>query len=490
MTESGQLLSLVFAPDGKSLACGIGKDVRIYDLLSEAPGRVVTSHHYGVTSVAFTPDGAAIISGSHDHTVKRTSLATGRDEWHAPGSFEQVNSVALSEDGSLLATGSSDGRFALGVRKAGTKGIGPGAVRLWDARTGRLIRRLGDPADQIMAVALSPSGQVVIAGGGSPGGKGVVSVWNAATGAPLWSVGDHAAEVLAVAFAPDGSSLASGSADGQIKIRDPRTGSVMRTLAGHVRGATSLAFSADGVALACGRGDGTTSLWEIQTGHQIRTFRPARSQAGVIKDDRPITSIALSRDGETLATCTAGVNQTFAEPVRIWDVRTGELKRQFSEPTIAGRPMALSPDGTVIATGGKSVRLWDARTGKPLRDLMGHLKRTQSIAFSADGRLLFSGGSYGTTNAWEVATGRHLVTLFAFPEQRDGAVEEEWLAYHPDGYYNGSSDVDRFLAWRVGSELLTPASLGPAAPPSRTAGVCPETRPRESRLALSGPIHD
>jgi WD40 repeat protein len=174
-----------------------------------------------------------------------------------------------------------------------------------------------------------------------------------------------------------------------------------------------------------------------------------------------MTSISLSRDGETLATCTAGVNQTFAEPVRIWDVRTGELKRQFSEPAITGRPMALSPDGAVLATGGKTVRLWDARTGKPLRELFGHLKRTQSITFSADGRLLVSGGSYGTTNAWEVATGRHLVTLFAFPERRNGTVEEQWLAYHPDGYYDGSPGVDRLLAWRVGDELLTAASLGP-----------------------------
>jgi WD40 repeat protein len=461
VTGSGPLLSLAFAPDGKSLACGIGSEVWLYDLASEAAGRIVTSHHYGVTSVAFTPDGVGIISGSHDHTVKRTSIATRREEWEAAGAFEQVNSVALSADGALLATGSSDGRFARGVRPAGAKGIGPGSVRLWDARTGRLLRRLGESSDQIMAVALSRDGGRIAAGGASRDGAGVVHVWNAAGGAPVWSMRDHAAEVLAVAFAPDGSTLASASADGLINVREPETASVARGMPGHAGGATSLAFSADGAALACGGGDGTTSLWEVRSGKRIRTFRAADLRAGTNKGDRPMTSIALSRDGGTLATCTAGVNQSFAEPVSLWDVRTGELMRKFSAPPITGRPVALSPDGALLATGGKTVRLWDARTGKLLRELFGHLKRTQSITFSADGRVLVSGGSYGTTNLWEVATGRHMVTLFAFPERRAGAIEEEWLAYQPDGYYDGSTGVDRLLAWRVGDELLTPESLGP-----------------------------
>src|SRR5204862_4021064 len=100
------------------------------------------------------------------------------------------------------------------------------------------------------------------------------------------------------------------------------------------------------------------------------------------------------------------------------------------------------------------------RTGKQLRELFGHQKKTQAITFSADGRLLVSGGSYGTTNAWEVATGRHLVTLFTFSESREGKVVDDWLAYHPDGYYDGSPGVERYLAWRVDEDLQMPDSLG------------------------------
>jgi len=474
---SGRLQSLAFAPDGKALVCGVGTEVRLYNLPAGTPARVVATHHEGVTSVAFTPDGAAILSGSHDHTVKRTDLANGREEWRTPGSFEQVNSVALSDDGSLLATGGGDGRFAVGLREAGAKGIGPGAVRIWDARTGRLLRRLGDPAEQIMAVALSPDGGLVAGGGGRPDGKGVVRLWTIADGSPTWSTADQDAEVLAVAFAPDGSSFASAGADGLIRIRDPQTGTAVRTLPGHGRGATSLAYSVDGANLACGAGDGTAVLWVVRTGEKVRTFRPSYSRGGTFRGDRPITSIALSRDGGTLATCTAGVNQGFAEPVRLWDARTGELKREFSEPLVTGRPMALSPDGSVLATGGKSVKLWDARTGERLRELIGHLKRTQSFAFSANGKRLFCGGSYGTTNTWDVETGKHLVTLFAFPDPL-GELEDAWLAYHPDGYYDGSPGIDRFLAWRVDEDLKTPEALGTLLHrPERIAEALKQHRP-------------
>jgi WD40 repeat protein len=457
--DTGRLLSLTIAPDGGSLACGLGREVRLYELSSAGAGYVLTTHDDGVTSVAFTADGRAVISGSHDQTVQRTSAGTGKPDWRAPGWYEQVNAVALSLDGSLLATGSSDGRVALGARQPGEQRTGPGAVRLWDARTGRMLRQLGGGTEQIMAVSISPDGGRVAAAGGGADGEGVVAVWET-SGSKVWSVGDHGEEVLAVAFAPDGSAVASGDAAGVIKVRDSRTGALMTLLEGHPGGATSLEFTADGKALVCGGGHGVAVLWEVGSGTRLRTFGSTSTQAASARWDQPMTSVALSRDGTTLATCTSAVNQTFAEPVRIWDVASGRLVREFADPMVSGRPMALSPDGSVIATGGKTVRLWDARTGKLLRELLGRLKRTQSIVFSADGRRVVSGGSYGTTNVWEAATGRHLVTLIGLPDA-EGRGVDDWLAYHPDGFYAGSPGVERWLAWRVGDEFVTGARLEP-----------------------------
>jgi WD40 repeat protein len=460
VSEPGRMRSLAVAPDGRSLVCGVGKDVKLYNLSSQTPGRVVATHDFDVTSVAFTPDGATVISGSHDHTVKRVSLASGKTEWHAPGHYEQVNSVAISQDGALLATGSSDGRFAARILKAEARGLGPGAVRLWDARTGRLLRRLGSPREQIMAVALSPDGRRVIAGGADENGAGVVRAWDTATGAIAWSKADHPAEVLAIAYTPDGTAVATAAADGMVQLRDPATGVPVRSLAGHERGATSLAFSADGATLVCGDGRGTARVWDVRTGRILQTCRTATSMAWTVTTDRLFTPVALTPDGGTLITCPATMGNTYGEPLRFWDTKTGELKRTIDNPAHSARPIALSPDGTILAAGGKSIRLIDLRTGEKLREFTGHLKKTQSIAFSADGRLIFAGGSYGTTNAWEVATGRHLVTLFAFPKNQNGAIVDDWLAYHPDGYYDGSPGVERYLGWRVGDEFQTPETIG------------------------------
>jgi WD40 repeat protein len=460
VSAEGRMLCVAISPGGTSLACGVDKHVLLYDLANNGDHRVVTSHDATVTSVAFTPDGEAIVSGSHDQTAKRTSIASGKVEWRAPGYLEQVNSVALSDDGALLVTGSSDHRCARGKLAAEARQIGPGAVRLWDARTSRMLRRLGEPAEQVMAVAISSDGRRVTAGGAIASG-GFLNVWDTGTGQLTWSTKEPKKEVLAIGFSADGRWLAAGAGDGLVTIHDAQSGSIVRSLAGHKGGVTSLAFSRDGETLVCGEAHGGARIWNAQTGRLVHACPAASSAAEGFTIDRLMNSIGLSRDGATLAVCASSVNNEFVDAVRIWDMRTGKVLRDFAAEKIHGRPMALSPDGAILATGGKSVKLWDVHSGKMLRELFGHLKRTQSIVFSADGRLVFAGGSYGTTNVWDAATGNHLITLFAFAGDRRDASADDWLAYTPEGYYDGSPGIERYLAWRVGDELVTPKTLGP-----------------------------
>src|SRR5262249_40547382 len=224
----------------------------------------------------------------------------------------------------------------------------------------------------------------------------------------------------------------------------------------HDGGATSIAFCADGALLACVDGHGATRIWDAKTGRLLRTCKAPGSHAAAATGHRLFTSLALSPDGRTLFSSEGG----FDGPVRFWDTQTGELKKEFADKGHGAQPVALSPDGSILAAGGKTIKLWDVRTGKLVRELFGHLKITYSITFSADGRLLVRGGSYGTTNLWEVATGRHLVTLFTFPEGRKGKVVDDWLAYHPEGNYDAPVALAAYLAWRVGEDLRTPDSVG------------------------------
>src|SRR5437868_4091397 len=100
----------------------------------------------------------------------------------------------------------------------------------------------------------------------------------------------------------------------------------------------------------------------------------------MVKSRSAILKRARFRE-RSLATCASSVNDEWVDPLRIWDARTGTLQRDFAAEKIHGPPMALSPDGSIVATGGKSIKLWDVRTSKLLRELFGHLKRTQSITF-------------------------------------------------------------------------------------------------------------
>src|SRR5262249_53569581 len=147
LVESGRLLSLAFASDGRQLACGIGDAVRLYEIPTGRPAGVAATHDGEVTAVEFTPDGGAIVSGGHDRSVLVTELPSRTERLKLCGYWEQVNSVAVSRDGKMIASGSSDIRYAEGKRKGSNPGLGPGGVRLWEAATGRLVRRLGNPLD-------------------------------------------------------------------------------------------------------------------------------------------------------------------------------------------------------------------------------------------------------------------------------------------------------------------------------------------------------
>jgi dipeptidyl aminopeptidase/acylaminoacyl peptidase len=241
-----------------------------------------------------------------------------------------VDSVAVSPDGSLVATG-ADG------------------VRLYDARTGALLRAIGDGWDQKgpggRGVAFSPDGRTLAAAGFHR--DKLVGIFDVQTGKRLQSLAGHTEwEIDALAFSPDGKLLAWSDRAGGLRVCDVDGGRTVHRPGGNAgAGASSLCFSPDGALLACGQ-NSLVVVWDTVTWKEVR--RLGGHEGGVF-------DLAFTPDGRSLAT---GCYDT---KVRLWEVATGEERCRFEGHRDRVYRIGISPDGRTVASGSADgeVLLWD-----------------------------------------------------------------------------------------------------------------------------------
>ena len=291
--------------------------------------KTLIGHTAAVVSIAFSPDGKAIASGSWDNTIRLWNADTGTHIRTLTGHTDGIWSVAFSPDGTTLASGSRDD-----------------TIRMWDADTGAHIRTLTGHTSCVYSVAFSPDGQTIASGGID------IRLWDAKTGAHIRTLTRHWDTVYSVAFSPDGTTLASGNVDGTIRMWDADTGAHIRTLTGHTDSVWSVAFSPDGTTLASGSWDDTIRMWDADTGAHIRTL---------IGHTSWVYSVAFSPDGTTLAS--GGVD------IRLWDAKTGAHKRTLTGHTRMVNSVSFSPDGQTLASGSGDniVRLWKLTSPRPAK---------------------------------------------------------------------------------------------------------------------------
>ncbi|MEM4413247.1 MAG: right-handed parallel beta-helix repeat-containing protein, partial [Candidatus Caldarchaeum sp.] len=249
------VFSVAFSPDGRLLASGSWQEIKLWEVGSGQLVRTLSGHTDEVHSVAFSPDGRLLASGSRQE-IKLWDVASGREVRTLSGHTSWVTSVAFSPDGRLLASGSWDA-----------------TIKLWDVASGREVRTLKGHTYWVESVAFSPDGRL-LASGGCKGGDidDRIQLWDVSTGQRLRLFQGHTACVTSVAFSPDGRLLASGSEDKTIKLWEVGSGSLVRTLSGHTDWVRSIAFSPDGRLLASGSDDKTIKLWEVGSGQVVRTL--------------------------------------------------------------------------------------------------------------------------------------------------------------------------------------------------------------------------
>lgn len=240
----------------------------------------------------------------------------------------------------------------------------------------------------IESVAFSPDDTMIASGAAD----GNVRLWDAETGVGLNTLSGHFDAVTSVAFSPDGTRVVSGAFDRMIRLWDASNGTELDTLIGHSDAVESVAFSPDGTRIVSGSRDHTVRLWNAQTGIELMTLS---GHTGLVFD------AAFSPDGTQIASC------SLDKTVRLWDAQTGDELMTFNGHTGFVNTVAFSPDGTRIASGAedRTIRIWDVASGTELRSLRGDNGPVNSVTFSPDGALIAAGSNDEDIRLWDANSG-------------------------------------------------------------------------------------
>jgi WD40 repeat protein len=440
--ESGVRLNTVaFSPDGKQIITGSNdRTIKLWDVATGREIRTFFGHTDGVESVVFSPDGRQILS-SGDKTIKLWDVATGREIRTFSGHSSSVFSIEFSPDGRQMRSESND------------------EIKLWDVETGREIRM---PRDNIIklwnntavreinydwvyaghsisvsCVAISPDGSRIVSVG-STGAFGLedIKLWDTTTRREIRSFSSKINYVRTMALSPDGRQILSGMNDWTVKLWDSTTGKEVRTFSDYSIWGNTITFSPDGWQVLYSSWDAKEEAaiksLDILTGREIRNY-PGHSFGGGLHSFRG--SIIFSPDGRQIIT---SLGSSSTPLIKLMEVGTGREIRTFSGHSYGAPSLAFSTDGRQILSGSldTTIKLWDINTGREIRTFTGHSNWVMSIAFSPDNRQVLSCSNDKTIKLWDINTGHEIRTFLGHA----GGVNS--VVFSPDGkqILSGSDD--------------------------------------------------
>ncbi len=362
------LFSVAFSPDGSTVAAGgqffISKYIFVWDANSQTYLRAIQTNTQ-ISEIVFLPDNITVATACSDRFARLWNIETGT----VVRSFEHPDTlaytIALSRDGTLLASGGFESRI----------------FRLWRVSDGTLLRTFTATKGVIESLAFTSDSNHILVGG-----RQFIRLWNRAPGAIQREYTQHTDQVTSVAFSPDGSLVASSTTNTEsiIRIWNSSNGALVRAITGHPQGVLQTVFAPNGNWLASGGIDGTARLWRVADGALLRVFNASA----------PVWSVAISPDNQLIAAGSADAK------VRVWRIDNGQLI--FERTTREYDPNAVScvlfsPDSSLLAVGDTwgNLILYRTADGSVLwsQEYRDHI---MDLAFSSDGSVILI-GTWGST---------------------------------------------------------------------------------------------
>jgi eukaryotic-like serine/threonine-protein kinase len=408
-----------------------------------------------VSAIAFSPDGGSLASASHDGIVRLWNVRTGQVVRALAGHADVVYGLAYSPDGHALATASWDR-----------------TVKVWDPQSGREHFTCRGHTEAVWRVAYSSDARYL-----ASLSSGTVKIWDAQTGAELRTLGRIGGlNRYGMAFSPEGSQLAVTTHHPAVTIWNPTTGAEGKVFGGHTSVPKNVAFSPDGKLLASGAGDiartepGEVCVWEAETAREVWRLRGHTD---------PIYGVVFSPDGRRL------VSASQDHTVKIWDPQSGREVLTLRAHSDTVRAVAFSPDGWCLATAcaDGTIKLWDATPwaddppAHKVQTLAGHGAAVFVTAFHPDGQRLAALSDNETIRTWDLEHGRELEELRVSRGPQLYA-----LALSPDGKLLATATTDGVVflldpATRQTKRILQGHSTGPIK--------CLAFSPDSRRLAMA-----
>lgn len=310
----------------------IDEQERIRDLsrswLAAPPGlvRSFEGHEQHVTALAVSADGSLLASAAEDRTVRLWNVTNGQPIWRHQTKTSHLNGIVITPDSQYVISNYDDKRFAV-----------------LSAADGRLTRQVGDSPMSPTAMRLSPDGlSLVWAARSRPPN---LFVWSLAKDQAIGAYGEGDCPNV-LALSRDGRRVATGDSRGVVRVLDTSTGKVLHQLRAHTDAVTDLDLAPGGQFVATAAPN-EICVFDLRSYEPVQTFRV-----------ESVRTVAFSPDGRRLA------SGGFREEVFLWDLQTGRqfdtLKAEtaFSERHITRIVFLPDPRGLVTgATGGK-IRLW------------------------------------------------------------------------------------------------------------------------------------